>query len=192
MPSGLKRSLSHLAVGLSIPIAALFLPREILLIALGTVVIIVLGFELVRFRASPLNEWFFRYFGFLARKTEVSRFMGASYLFVGGLVAMLIFQRDIAVLALSFMAVGDVFASIIGKRLGKIKFRSKTVEGSLGCFVSCLATGLIFYYAGLDITLLIVLAGSVTATIVEAASLPINDNLTIPLAAGLIMTIVKF
>lgn len=66
------------------------------------------------------------------------------------------------------------------------------VEGSLGCFVSCLATGLIFYYAGLDITLLIVLAGSVTATIVEAASLPINDNLTIPLAAGLIMTVVKF
>jgi dolichol kinase len=50
--------------------------------------------------------------------------------------------------------------------------------------------GFIFYYSGLSIPLLAILVGSAGATIAEAIPLPINDNLTVPLFAGLVMTAV--
>ena len=104
MSGGFKRNLFHVTGGLSIPVAALFLPREILLLALGTIVFIVLGFEFLRFKAPAVNKWFFRNLGLLARETETLRLTGASYMLIGGLAAFLVFQRDIAVLAVSFMA----------------------------------------------------------------------------------------
>lgn len=110
---------------------------------------------------------------------------------IASLVALVAFERDIAVLALSFLAVGDAMATIVGKQIGKMRFLGKTVEGDLACFISCVATGLVFYYAGLDIRLLVILVGSSAAAIVEALPLPINDNLTVPLLAGLTMTLMQ-
>jgi len=108
---------------------------------------------------------------------------------IASLVAFLAFERDIAVLALSFLAVGDAVATIVGKQIGRTRFLGKTVEGDLACFISCVATGFVFYHAGLDIRLLTILVGSLAATFVEAMPLPINDNLTMPISAGVVMTL---
>lgn len=177
--------------GLSIPIAALFLPRTVLIISLSAVTFVFLALELVRLKAPAVNSWFFSFFKPLLREKEVSRPTGASYLLVASLIAFLIFQRDIAVLALSFLAVGDPLAAIVGQRMGKRKLLSKTLEGDLACFISCIAIGSVFYYTGLGIPLPTILAGIVMATIVEAMPLPVNDNLAIPLLAGLVMTIMQ-
>ena len=191
MPSTLKRGLSHIFSGLSVPVAALFLPRTALLVSLGVVTFIFLAFELLRFRAPGINRWFFLFFKPLLRGNEASRLTGASYMLIASLIAFLVFQRDIAMLALCFLAVGDAVATIVGKHIGKRRFLSKTLEGDLACFVSCVAIGFVFYYAGLNIRLLTTLVGSVGATIVEAMPLPINDNLTMPLFAGLVMTVMQ-
>lgn len=192
MPSTLKRGLFHIFGGLSVPVAALFLPRMVLLISLGVVTFVFLAFELLRFRAPGINRWFFSIFKLLLREREVSRLTGTSYMLIASLIAFLAFQRDIAVLALSFLALGDAVATIAGKRIGKRRFRGKTLEGDLACFISCIAVGLVFHYAGLNIPLLTVLVGAVGATIVEAMPLPINDNLTMPLFAGVVMTVMQF
>ena len=110
---------------------------------------------------------------------------------IASLIAFLAFQRDIAVLALSFLAVGDPLANIVGKQIGRRKLRGKTLEGGLACLIACVVTGLIFYYAGLNVPLLTILLGAAVATISEAIPLPINDNLTIPLLAGLVMTVMQ-
>ncbi len=107
------------------------------------------------------------------------------------MIAFLAFERDIAILALSFLAVGDAVATIVGKKIGKNIFLGKTVEGDLACLASCAATGFVFYYAGLDIDLFTILLGSLAATIIEGVNLPINDNLTIPLFSGLMMTLIQ-
>jgi len=190
MSDTLKRGLFHLFGGLFIPIAALFLARMVLLISLGVVTFIFLTFELIRFRAQGINRWFFSYFKPLLREVEVSRLTGTSYMLIASLIAFLAFQRDIAVLALSFLAVGDSLATLVGKQVGKRKLLGKTVEGNLACFLSCIAIGFVFHYSGLNIPLLAILVGSVGATIAEAIPLPINDNLTVPLFAGLVMTAV--
>ena len=189
MSSTVKRGLFHILGGLSVPIAALFLPRMVLLIALGVATLIFLAFEFLRLRASGINRWFFLHFRSLLRETEVSRLTGTSYMLIASLVAFLAFERDIAVLALSFLAVGDAMATIVGKQIGRTRFLGKTVEGDLACFISCVATGFVFYHAGLDIRLLTILVGSLAATFVEAMPLPINDNLTMPISAGVVMTL---
>jgi len=191
MSGTLKRELFHIFGGLSIPVAALFLPRVVLLISLGVVTFIFLTFELLRFRAPEMNRWFFWFFKPLLREKEVSRLTGSSYMLIASLVAFLVFPRDIAVLALSFLAVGDSMAAIVGQRLGQRKLLGKTLEGDLASLISCVAVGLVFYYAGLDIPLLTILVGSVSAAIVEAIPLPINDNLAMPLFAGVMMTIMQ-
>lgn len=187
----LKRGLFHLFGVLAIAAVGLFLPRLALLISLGVAAFIVVAFELIRLRAPVVNRWFLLVFKPLLREKEASRFTGTSYSLTAAFIAFLVFPRDIAVLALVFLAVGDAMATIVGKRIGKTRFLGKTLEGSLACLVSCIAVGVIGYYAGLDIALLAILAGSLGATIAEAVSLPVNDNLTLPLFAGLVMAAVQ-
>ena len=190
MSNILKRGLFHIVVGLSIAMAAWFLPRRVLLISMGATAFIWLAFELLRLRYAGINSWFFSWFRSLLREEETSRLTGASYMLVGCLIAFLVFPRDIAVLAICFLAVGDVAASVVGTYLGRRRALGKTVEGNSACFVSCVAIGFILYYADLDIRPLAILLGSVAAAIAEAMPLLIDDNLTIPLFAGLVMTAV--
>jgi dolichol kinase len=189
--SPLKRGLFHIFGGLFIPVAALFLPKTALIILLCVMTFIFLAFELTRLRSPVINRWFFSFFKPLLRDKEASRLTGASYILIASLIAFLAFQRDIAVLALSFLAVGDPLATIVGKQIGKRKLLGKTLEGDLACFISCVAVGVVFYYLGLRVPLLSILAGAIGATIVEAIPLPINDNLTMPLFVGVVMTIMQ-
>jgi len=189
----LKRGLFHLFGVLAIVAVGLFLPRITLLISLGVATFIVVAFEFVRLRIPGVNRWFLSVFKPLLREKETSRLTGTSYSLTAALIAFLAFPRDIAVLALVFLAVGDALATIVGKKIGKTRlFGKKTLEGSLACLVSCIIVGVIGYYAGLDIALLAILAGSLGATIAEAVPLPVNDNLTLPLFAGLVMVAVQY
>jgi len=160
-------------------------------ISLCVVTCIFLAFELIRLRAPGINTWFLSFFKPLLRREEASRLTGTSYLLIASLIAFLAFQRDVAVLALSFLAVGDAMATIVGKWIGKRKLLGKTLEGDLACFVSCVVIGLVLCHAGVDIPILVILAGSVGASVMEAIPLPINDNLTMPLFAGLVMTVMQ-
>lgn len=188
MSDTLKRGLFHLFGVLSIAVAGLFLPRTVLLISLGVVTFVFLAFELIRLRVPGINRWFLSVFKPLLREKEASRLTGTVYSLAAALIAFLVFPRDIAVLALSFLAVGDAMATIVGKRIGETRLLGKkTLEGDLACFVSCIAVGFIGYFAGLDISWLAILVGSLAATIAEAIPLPLNDNLTVPLFAGLVM-----
>lgn len=191
MSDTLKRGLFHVFGILSVVVAALFLPRTVLLIVLGAVTLIAFALELIRLKVPAVNRWFLSFFKPLLRKEEASRLTGTGYSLAGALIAFLVFPRDIAVLAVSFLAVGDPMATIVGKHIGKTRLLGKkTLEGDLACFVSCIIAGFIGYFAGLDISWLAVLLGSLGATIAEAVPLPINDNLILPLFAGLVMVVI--
>ena len=192
MSNILKRGLFHIFIGLSIAVAAYFLSRRPLLISTGVVTFIWLVFELLRLRYAGINSWFFSWFRPLLREEEASRLTGASYMLIGCLITFLVFPRDIAVLAICFLAVGDAAATIVGTYLGTRGVFGKTVEGNSACFVSCVGIGFILYYADLDIHPLAILLGSAGATIVDAVPLLIDDNLTMPLFAGLVIWAVQY
>jgi len=183
----MKRGLFHAFAGLSIPIAALFLPQMVMIISVGVVTLIFLLIEVLRWKNPAVNRLFLLFFKAVLREEEALRLTGASYMLIASLIAVSAFPRDIAVLALSFLAVGDPLATIIGQRWGRKRLFGKTLEGDLACFVSCIAIGFVFQQVGVDVPWPIFLLGALSATVAQVVSLPINDNLTIPLFAGLIM-----
>lgn len=187
MRNTLRRRLWHISAGLSIALAAWFLPERTMLISLGLVTFVFLGFEFTRLKVPHINRWFLSRFGSILREEETSRVTTSSYVLISALVAYLAFGREIAVLSVCFLAVGDVAAGIVGPYLGRTKLFGKALEGDLACFVACLAAGFVLCYAGLGVGLMAVLAGSLAATVGQAIRSPVDDNLTLPLFAGMAM-----
>ena len=65
------------------------------------------------------------------------------------------------------------------------------MKGSGACLAACLAAGAVLATIT-HVVLWLALIGAVCATLVEYLSLPPNDNLTIPLVTGGVMSLVKF
>jgi len=142
---------------------------------------------------SRLRQWRFwtsfarRIGGSLIRHHEIQGdFTGASYILISVCLTVALFEKPIAIAALVFIIVGDTFAAIIGRRYGRHKFyRNKTIEGSLGCLAGTLASSILLP----DISLGVAASGAVTATIIEAYPMGVDDNISVPLISGLVMTI---
>ena len=167
------------------------MPEVPLLLSLGSVTFLFLVFEFIRLRLPVINRWFISHFRSMLREEEMKNVTTSSYVLIAAIVAYLAFGKDIAVCAVSFLAIGDVAAAIVGERIGTTRLWGKALEGDLACFVSCLAIGFILCYTGKDVSPLAILAGSVGATIGQAIKMPVDDNLTLPLLAGVLMATVK-
>lgn len=190
------RKLTHLGA-LIIPIGYYFVSEsqlQTILILLPAALICII-IDSLRMRHQAIRKPFLQIFGPLLREQEVNTLTGASYLLASSMVTIAIFPKVIAFFAISFLTVGDAFASIIGMKWGKRKIfgTEKTLEGFLGFFVSCTIYGVIFYYSyfkNLYLNLLIIIIiGALAAAITEAVNLRINDNITIPILSGLVMSI---
>jgi glycerol-3-phosphate acyltransferase PlsY len=190
LKSTLRRRLFHMLSCLSIVMAMCFLSETALLLLLGSVTFLFLLFEFIRLRFSGINRWFISLFGSMLREVETSSVTTSSYVLVAALASYMFFSRDIAILSVSFLAIGDVAAAIVGQHMGRTRLFGKALEGDLACFLSCLATGFIFYYAGFDVGSLTIVIGAVGATVGQAIQMPVDDNLTLPLFAGVLMAAV--
>ncbi len=150
--------------------------------------IISLIIDLLRLEQLHFKRYFMRWFGQILRKHEYAGFTGATFMMIAHLICITVFSADIAFLAMAFLAIGDTFAAIVGMNYGKRKFlgSKKSLEGSLGCFLSTFSFALI--YSG-TINPAVGFIGAVTATFAEAVNLPVDDNFKIPLISGIVMTV---
>ena len=103
-----------MSASLAIVMALWFLPKVPLLLSLGSVTFLFLIFELTRLRVSGINRWFISHFGSMLREEEKSGLTTSNYVLLAALVSYIAFGRDIAVLSVSFLAIGDVAAAIVG------------------------------------------------------------------------------
>jgi len=190
LKSTLRRRLFHMLAGLSIVMAMCFLPKMTLLLSLWSVTFLFLVFEFIRLRVSGINWWFISLFGSMLREEETTGVTTSSYVLVAALVSYMAFGRDIAILSVSFLAIGDVAAAIVGQHIGRTRLFGKALEGDLACLFSCLAIGFVLYYAGLHVGSRTIVIGAVGATVGQAIQTPVDDNLTLPLFAGVLMAAV--
>ena len=188
----IRRGLVHIALALSIAILVSLLPRDIVLMLLSLFTSVVIIADLSRLRFAKFHTWFQAVFKPFLRDYESSRLLGATYMLVGCLVSVTLFPREIAVLAISYLAVGDALATVVGERIGKHRLFKKNLEGVLACLFGCVAIGLGWYFSGLNASLVLVLAGAIVAAAAESLPLPIDDNLTIPVLSGLVMAAINF
>jgi HAD superfamily phosphoserine phosphatase-like hydrolase len=120
-----------------------------------------------------------------AIKPEIHEFVTAPIFFAAGIMlALLLFPAPVSYASIAAFAFGDGFATIFGKTIGRHAFpynRGKKFEGTVAGFVFALLGALVF------VNPLRAVVGAATAMIVETLPTPINDNLTMPLLAGLAM-----
>jgi dolichol kinase len=124
-----------------------------------------------------------------SRPRDMGRFvMGPVSLGLGAFLALVLFPPQAAAIAIYALAFGDGFASLLGKPFGRIRpafLFGKSVEGSLACFFA------VFFCAwSVSHSLSISLVAALTATVVEALPLEDLDNIAIPLAVALVVSLI--
>jgi len=138
--------------------------------------------DLVRLNWKRGNEIAYRHFSWLLREGERKGFNTSIYFALSCLICALFFEKRVTVLCITLLCVGDPIAAIIGTRYGSIRILNKSLQGSLACFVAC------FLVAQFLFEPTIAFWAALTATFFELISSRLNDNLSIPIFTGLMVT----
>jgi dolichol kinase len=151
------------------------------------VVGIVISWLSLRFRI-PIIAWLLDKF----ERKHTRPGKGAITFFIGALLSLQLFEFDIACVAILILALGDGVSSLVGP-FGKIKTQlseKKLLEGTItGSILGGIAGSLII----LPIEAFLAAA---TAMIFEAMEIRLNqkllnDNVTVPLVAGTVITLLR-
>jgi dolichol kinase len=185
-----RRKFYRIGAGIVFPIVYYFSPNKIivemlLLYLLG----IMTTLEVMRY-ISP-NLW--RVVAEHSKgilKVRQGMITGTTALLISNIIVIAFFDKQIAIVSLLYMLFGDTASAVIGTKYGKVKMGDKSLEGSLAFFITTMIIALILYQWGnFRIPLLILTSGAIAATITEALPIEINDNLTVALAAAVVMQI---
>ncbi|MGL5831329.1 MAG: phosphatase PAP2 family protein [Candidatus Altimarinota bacterium] len=186
----LRRQIAHLFVGLLI----VFLLRLGLINATGLLYILIIGglFSLMQ------RKWQFPFFhkllSLFEREKDLRTFpgKGSFFMVLGSYLTVLIFPLDTALAAISIMAVGDSVSHLFGRYFGKtvLPFSGpKKLEGTIIAIVVSTLCALFFvdYFKAFSASFIALL---VELFLPEKLTKYLDDNLIIPLLAGLIITII--
>lgn len=185
----LFRKLIHLT-SLSIPIVYYFITEETAAIILGILTVVALILDLGRYIHPKVGKIFYNIFGFLLRKHELDHkkknLNGATYVLISALISVLIFPKVIFISAFSILIISDSLAALIGRKFGRRKFLSKSLEGTFTFFVSaCIVILFTPKVSGYFEEYLIGFVAAFVGAIVENVSFKlVDDNLSIPLSVG--------
>ena len=186
-----KRKLVHLS-SLWMAAALLLLPRTFCVILFGVMTVLTVLVEYAYYRKVPIiTPCYGFFFGRMLRDYGEGKFhlSGGAPVLAAACVSALFFRTPYSALAMATMLLADTAAALIGRRFGKHRFpNGKSLEGCLAFFV----TGTLVMVAGFfafaypPLVLAGGLLGIVAATLLELfnCELHLDDNFTIPLAAG--------
>ena len=180
----IQRKITHF-IGLVIPILYHYIDNKQLVVGiLAFVTWLLLCFEILRYVFPDFSSLLLKFISPILRSHEKQgKILGSTYFVVSSLLSIVLFPQEIAVASITFLALGDLFAAIIGK-WGRIKiFSGKSFEGSVACFIICFFVSILV----IRIKPVVGLFGAIAATIFELVPIGIDDNLTMPLTSGFVM-----
>lgn len=178
----------HLLAGSTLPLIILFLPLEAaqwLLVAgsLGAVLL-----ELLRGLMSGVNDWLVRTLP-LFKAAESRQVTGATFMWLSATLLVFVAEKEIAVLAMLYLSVGDPFAALVGVRDHRARLFGKSLAGTAAFAIAALGAGLLATLHP-DVPLAWWLApGALAAALAELAPVPLDDNITVPIVAAAVMTL---
>ena len=182
------RKLIHLS-GAAFPLLYLVAPRAIVLLAALVCLVIVVAIEWGRQRWALLERFFEWLIGPALREGEERGRTTGTWSMLGIIITVLAFKREIAIPAMFYAHLGDPAAEIVGRRWGRHRLsNSKSLEGSLGCFIVCVLIGLACTRI-LPLAAGVAVVGALAATLAEASPLPQGDNLWMAPLSALTMTL---
>ena len=149
------------------------------------ILIFCIALDYSRRHVKMINQLYFYIFGIVTREKELHSPTGATWVFTGIILTVLIFNVKIAIISLLILSFSDSMAAIIGLKFGKTKLFSKSLEGSFAFFLTTSIIMLIFT----KLNMVHVFFMSILITISELIKWNLNDNVMIPLTAGLLLYI---
>ncbi len=198
----LRRKALHVT-GSLIPVVYFFLSKQTAIISLSVINAILLSVEWLRLSGKiRLPE-------ILLRQHENNQVAGYIYFQMGALLAILLFNKTIAIAAILMLALGDAASGLAGAIIlsgniriydaKKVLFKPLPVMAVM--FAVCVFVGLVLLSLPLPpdmihLPLLVYIAGALGATLGDAIPVrvqgrTIDDNLIIPILSGLFMTAAK-
>jgi dolichol kinase len=176
------RKLWHFLSG-AVVVAALFIFEPSKIWAIGVLVAalaLMVVIDLARYFSRRGKKFFWKYLGFLTSEKERRGPTTSLYYAASLLVCVLIFPVYAAIGGVISLAAGDPVAAIVGRRIGRIRIGGKSVEGALANAVTAFCLILIFVRS-----VPLAAAGALAGSAAEMLDIPyIDDNITVPLAAG--------
>jgi len=177
---------------LSIPIIYYFISQKFALALLVPVTTAFLVTDVARMFIKPVARWYYRWFGFLLRHheqdKEVRRLNGATNILLSAVLCVILFPKIITINAFAILIIADTTSALIGRRFGKRRFFSKSLEGTAAFFLSAVIVVLFApKLEGSATEYLLWIAGAAAGAVAEASIKNIDDNISVPLAIGLVM-----
>ena len=189
--SEILRKLLHLSSSI-IPLSYFFILKDkglmmMILLFLTTISLLI---EYFRYNyKGRIRNIFQKYFMEILRTKEIEgQFTGATWMLIGFTFTVLLFEFEIAVLALLFLCIGDSVAAIVGTAFPIGKIWNKSLLGSFAGIILCAIFGIIINNS---LSPKLIILGAISAMFVELIPSRINDNFSIPIFSGFTMHILK-
>lgn len=184
----LARKAIHLC-SLSIPIFYSFVSKSTVLTILVPLTLVFGLTDLARLVSPTFRESYHNWFGWLLRAHEKDhqekRLNGATYVLLSAALGVLVFPKVIFITAFAVLIVSDTVAALIGRKFGRHPFMKKSLEGTVAFLVSAVVVVFLSPKVGyLPAEYAIGIAAAFLGAVVEATSIGVDDNLTIPLSIG--------
>lgn len=155
--------------------------------------ILLIGLDFLRFKVPWFKNAVTKLMCLFIRKEELDKPTGLSYMCFGFWLLILLFEREVAILTLLFVMLGDPFAAYIGIKYGKDKIGDKTVQGFLACFAICAVVAFVFLKLNDFNSSRLVYVSLLSALIASGAELvqinKVDDNLSMPVISGFLLTL---
>jgi glycerol-3-phosphate acyltransferase PlsY len=177
------------------PVALLFLIFEFMdhqlgLSVIGIVSLSFIALDIFRFLHKRTNILLTEKTTAIFRKGEEKKFSTMTIFLISTIIIMLLFEIEVAITSLIFLVFGDMYGKIFGLAYGRHKIFEKTLEGTLAFYGSVIIFGYILYTT-VNVPLLILISGGIAAPLIELLPIGINDNFTVPIISGAVMTATK-
>ncbi|MDP2956890.1 MAG: hypothetical protein Q8N53_10765 [Longimicrobiales bacterium] len=181
------RRLFHAATGSLVAGILLYadVPRVAAVGILGAVLGGLVVLDATRLVSPGANAIFFRAFRTLASPREAGRPASSTWYALGMTLAVAFFSPEAAVSGILVLALADPAASYVGQRWGRRPFLGASLEGT------ALFAAVAFAILAARHGLVPGAAGALAAALAERLSWPLDDNLTIPVVAAAVVTLLQ-
>ena len=187
-PPPLGRRVFHLVAATGTTLLSLVIPEHPYLFLIGSGALFSLAMETSRLRSPRLNRLYMAVFGPILKQSESAEITGATWFLIAAFFTFFFYGPEIALPVLLFVAIGDPAAALVGTHFPGPRFWGKSPSGIVAFIAAALAVWAVVCAAGYGQWSWAIVVAAVVAAVVEFAPTPIDDNLTVPLIGGAVLT----
>ncbi len=179
------RKIIHLAMALFPLLYQYILNRSEMIFLCSVMLVLLFTGEVLRTYTAYFRKLYIKTLGFMLREEEETTIInGATFLMAGLSLSVIAFPASIAIISMWVVIVADSAAALVGTHWGRRRLGNKTLEGSTA-FVLVSAGIMLLGATPPELALPV----AVVLAIVELIPGRFNDNLILPVATGVLLTV---